>query len=328
MARVLVTGGTGFTGRHLVRDLIEDGQAVRVLTRSAERARQVLPADVELVEGDIAAPGVPARCVRGVHRVYHLAASFNEAGIPDERYRLTHVDGTRRLLEGALEEGVERFVHCSTVGVHSHVENPPADETVEYAPGDVYQRTKMEGERLALAFHRRHGLPVAVVRPTPIYGPGDVRLAKMFRGIQKGIFPILGSGEVHFHMVFVEDLVRGFRLAAEVPEAVGEVFIVGGEEHRSLNDLTELIARLLDVPPPRLHLPVAPFYWLGAAVETVCVPLGIEPPIYRRRVGFFVNNRIFSIEKARRVLGYEPRVGLEEGLSRTIRWYRREGLLA
>lgn len=322
-----VTGGTGLPGRHLVADLLEDGRRVRVLTRDREGAREVLPETAELVEGDVADPSAAGEVVEGADEVYHLAALFTEAGIPDERYREVNVGGTRNLLEAARETGADRFVHCSTVGVLSHVEDPPADETSPHDPGDVYQRTKLEGELAALAYHREHDLPVSVVRPTPIYGPGDLRLLKMFRLIQKGLFPILGSGEPCFHMVYATDLARGFRLAAERPEAVGEVFIVGGPDYYSLNELTAMIAEELDVEPPRLHLPYAPFHWLGAAVEKVCVPLGIQPPIFRRRVAFFRNNRAFSIEKARRVLGYEPEVDTREGLRRTIAWYRDEGLL-
>lgn len=327
MKLAAVTGGTGLPGRHLVADLLEDGRRVRVLSRDRERAREILPRDAEIVEGDVADPSTAPRLLDGVDEVFHLAALFTEAGVPDERYREVNVDGTRHLLDAAEAEGVGRFVHCSTVGVLSHVENPPADETSPHAPGDIYQQTKLEGELLALAFQRRHDLPLSVVRPAPIYGPGGMRLLKMFRLIQKGMFPILGDGKPCFHMVYVTDLVRGFRLAAERDEAVGEVFIIGGPDYYSLNELTAMIAEELEVDPPRLHLPYAPFYWLGAAVESVCIPLGIEPPIFRRRVAFFANNRAFSIGKARDRLGYEPEIDTREGLRRTIEWYRGEGLL-
>ena len=327
MEKVLVTGGTGFTGSHLVRDLVSDGYRVRVLARSAGRAREVLPAEVETIEGDITEAESVRRSVEGCDVVYHLAAAFREAGIPDSRYREVHVDATRMLLEAARAEGVRRFVHCSTIGVHGHIDNPPADETTRFAPGDIYQETKLEGEKLALEFQREHDFPVAVARPTAIYGPGDLRLLKLFRMIAKGRFLVLGSGEVCLHMVHVEDLVRGLRLLADRPEAIGEVFILAGDEYRPLNEIFELVAEAVDAPPPRLRLPVWPFYAAGAVMEKICVPLGIEPPIYRRRVAFFTKSRAFTSDKAKRMLGYQPQVDLRTGIRQTADWYRAQDYL-
>jgi dihydroflavonol-4-reductase len=320
--RVLVTGGTGFTGVHLARRLIAEGHAVRVLARSADKAHALLPREVEVIEGDITDHDVIARSIRGREVVYHLAAVFREAGIPAGRYREVHVDATARLLDAARAEGVRRFVHCSTIGVHGHVDRPPADEEYRFAPGDIYQETKAEGERLALEYGHRHGFPVTVVRPAAIYGPGDLRLRKLFRMIARRRFVMLGSGKVYLHMVHVDDLVDGIRLAADRPEAVGEPFILAGEEYRSLNDIVAIIARAVGVPVPRRRLPVAPFYLAGAVCEAVCVPLRIEPPIFRRRVAFFTKSRAFSIGKARTRLGYSPRVDLESGIRTTAEWYR------
>lgn len=322
---MLVTGGTGFTGSHLVASLAHDGIKVRVVTREAGRAR-FLPPEVEIVEGDITDPALADRAVQGCDTVYNLAAAFREPKITHSRYTEVHVEGTRHLLDASLRHGVRRFVHCSTVGVLSHIENPPADETWDYAPGDIYQSTKAEGERLALAY-AKDGAPVTVARPTSIYGPGDIRLLKLFKMIQKRRFLMLGDGEVFLHLVHVSDLVRGLRLLGNHPAAVGELFILGGEEYRTLNEIVAMIAQEIGVSRPRWHVPAKPFQVLGSICERVCIPLGISPPIYRRRVDFFTKSRGFSIEKARRMLGYHPQVDLRSGLRDTISWYRREGLL-
>lgn len=324
--RVLVTGATGFTGSHLTRALVEQGP-VRVLVRSTERARQVLPDAVEVVEGDITDRAVVARTIDGCRVVFHLAAAYREAGLPRRRYYEVHVTGTANLLDAACRAGVRRFVHVSTVGVHGHIADPPADETWPHRPGDVYQATKSEAERLALAFGAQHGLPVTVARPTAIYGPGDLRLLKLFRLIARRRFVMLGRGEVFYHMVYVTDLVAGLRLLAERPEAVGETFILGGPEYRTLNELVQLIAEAVGAPAPRRRFPVGPVRWAAALCEAVCQPLRIEPPLYRRRVDFFVKSRAFSIEKARRVLGYAPQVDLPTGIRRTAEWYRAHGYL-
>lgn len=325
--RVLVTGATGFTGSHLVRCLVRDGHLVRVVTRDANRAVERLPAEVDVLEGDLTSPDVATRAVRGREVVFHLAAAFREAGIPDSRYREVHVDGTRYLLQAASAEGVGRFVHCSTVGVHSHIAQPPADETWPHTPGDVYQATKSEGEKLALAHHVAERLPVAVARPVAIYGPGDLRLLKLFRAIARRRFVMIGSGEVYFHMVHVEDLVRGLQLLAQRDEAVGEVFIFGDTECWTLNEIAARIADICGVPQPKWHVPAWPFFVAGAVCEKVCIPLHLEPPIYRRRVAFFTKSRSFRIDKARRLLGFEPQVSLPHGLQETAAWYRAQGLM-
>jgi nucleoside-diphosphate-sugar epimerase len=324
---ILVTGGTGFTGSRLVGSLMRDHGRVRVLTRSAARAASVLPAGVEIIEGDIADRSVVDRATAGCEIVYNLAAAFREPGLRDRRYAEVHVEGTRHVLEASMKHGVRRIVHCSTVGVLSHIEHPPADETWDYAPGDIYQVTKAQGEQLALSYAREQGTPVTVARPTPIYGPGDTRLLKLFKLISQRRFVMLGDGETYFHMVHVDDLVRGLRLMADHPNAAGEVFILGGDEYRTLNEVAAVIARETGVPAPRWHLPAKPFQVLGRICERICVPLGISPPIYRRRVDFFTKSRAFSIRKAMDVLGYRPKIDLVTGIRETIAWYRGNGHL-
>jgi dihydroflavonol-4-reductase len=323
----LVTGATGFTGSHLVRSLFGDGKPVRVLVRRAARAQALLPSGVEVVTGELSDPEAVARAMKGSQVVYHLAAAYREARHSNRYYWQVNYEGTRLLLDAAKAQGVRRFVHCSTVGVLSHIERPPADEDHPHNPADIYQLTKSEAEKLALATHQPSGMSVAVARPTAIYGPGDTRLLKLFRAIATGRFIMLGSGEIYYHMVHVSDLVRGLRLLGEHPQAGGEVFTLGGETYHRLKDLVILIARLLEVPPPRRQLPAWPFQIAGSICERICVPFGIEPPIYRRRVDFFTKSRAFSIEKAKRVLGYAPAVDLESGLRSTIDWYRDHGML-
>jgi dihydroflavonol-4-reductase len=324
---VLVTGATGFTGSHLVRSLLRDKYRVRVLARASGRGKSALPADVEVITGDAGDSAAVARAVAGSDTIYHLAAAYREARHSDQYYWDVNVGFTSLLLDAARTHGVRRFVHCSTVGVMSHIANPPADEEHPYQPADIYQYTKCEAEKLARAVHRQHGLPVAVARPTAIYGPGDTRLLKMFRLIAEERFVMLGSADIYYHMVHIDDLVAGLRLLGEHPSAVGEVFILGGQRYYKLRTIVELIADAVGARPPRWRLPAWPFQVAGTLCEKICIPLGIEPPIYRRRVDFFTKSRAFTIEKARRLLGYAPQIDLESGIARTVEWYRAQGLL-
>ena len=320
---VLVTGAAGFTGLALARSLARRGQHVRGLVRNRKRASYLEQAGVEIIAGDVRDRATVQEALLGVDTVYHLAAVFRRAGVPDSEYRSVHVDATRQLVECSAAAGVRRFVHCSTVGVHGDVEaQAPAAEDAPFHPGDIYQVTKLEGERMALDTAGRVGLPLTVVRPGPIYGPGDRRLLKLIGGVARKRFVLLGDGSPHFQMVYVDDLTEGFRLAAETPAAVGRTYIVAGGEAPTLNELVDEIAAVAHVAPPRTRLPVWPFWVAGAICEGICVPLGIEPPIFRRRVAFFTKNRWFDTSRARDELGYAPKVRLRDGIRRTLDSYR------
>jgi nucleoside-diphosphate-sugar epimerase len=174
---------------------------------------------------------------------------------------------------------------------------------------------------------RSANIEVVIARPTGIYGPCDRRLLKLFRGVARRRFVVLGDGQIFYHLTYIDDLVEGFRLCGEVPAAAGRTYILAGAEVTTLDDLIAVIADEAHVPKPRLRLPVWPFWMAGAACEAVCAPLGIEPPIYRRRVDFFTKSRAFDISRARAELGYAPKVSLREGIRRTLEWYRKAGWL-
>jgi nucleoside-diphosphate-sugar epimerase len=265
--------------------------------------------------------------VESAEAVIHVAAVYRTAGHPDAYYREVNVGGTERLLEASARAGVARFVHTSTVGVHGHVQRPPADEDSPIAPDDVYQVTKAEAEALALGFHQKRGLPVTVVRPGAIYGPGETRLLKLFRAIARGLYAVVGSGRAYYHPVYVDDLVEGFLLALTRPEAVGEAFIIAGPRYVTQAELAALIARHTGGRVLPFRIPAAPIRLAGALCEAICVPLGIDPPLHRRRVEFWTKSRAFSIDKARRLLGYAPKVDLDLGIASTVAAYREAGWL-
>jgi dihydroflavonol-4-reductase len=211
--------------------------------------------------------------------------------------------------------------------VHGHVERPPATEDAPLAPGDQYQRTKLEAEEIARRFGERQTPEVVIARPVGIYGPEDSRFVKLFRGIARRRFPMLGSGLVFYHLTYVDDVVDGLLLCGETPRAAGRTYLIAGAQYTTLRDLVAAIARGLKVEPPRMHWPVWPVWLAGALCEAVCVPLRIEPPLYRRRVDFYRKSRAFDISRARRELGFSPSVDLETGIRRTIDGYRERGLL-
>ena len=324
---VLVTGATGFTGGHLARTLAARGDTVRALVRDPRRGADLTAAGVELAPGDLTDRAALDRAARGVEVIYHIAAIYRQAGLPDAAYRAVNAAAVRSVIEAAANAGARRVVHCSTVGVHGDIEHPPANETAPLRPGDIYQVTKVEGEAIARAAAEDTGIEVTIARPTGIYGPGDRRLLKLFRGVARRRFVVLGDGKIYYHLTYVDDLVEGFRLCAEVTAAAGRTYILAGAEVTTLEELIARVAEAAQVPPPRLHLPVWPFWTAGAICEAVCTPLGVEPPLYRRRVDFFTKSRAFDISRARTELGFAPKIGLNEGIRRTLAWYKQEGWL-
>jgi len=326
--RVLVTGATGFTGGHLARALAARGDEVSALVRTEGPAAAALArAGVTLVLGDLRDRQALAAATGGVDVVYHIAAMYRQAGLDDEVYRAVNATAVKDVIEAAALGGVRRVVHCSTVGVHGDVEHPPANEDAPLKPGDVYQVTKLEGEQLAREAGARLGVEVTIARPTGIYGPGDRRLLRLFRGVARRRWFTLGDGEIYYHLTFIDDLVDGFRLCGTHPAAANRTYILAGGEVTTLNALVALVADVAGAPAPTRHLPVWPFWTAGAVCEVICRPLGIEPPIFRRRVDFFTKSRAFDITRARTEIGFAPRVGLREGIRRTLDWYRTEGWL-
>jgi nucleoside-diphosphate-sugar epimerase len=320
--RALVTGGTGFTGSHLVRRLLDRGCEVRVLdTQPGLDDEDLRRRGARIVFGSVTDAALVDQLTKGVERVFHVAAVFRQINVPDALYRSVNAEGTRIVAEAALRHGVSAFVYCSTQGVHGDVEHPPGDENSPIAPADYYQQTKFEGEQHVQALVAR-GLTATILRPMAIYGPGDPeRFLMLFRAVARGSFLMFGDGETLYHPLYIDNLVDAFELAGE-RQGRGEVFLIGDERYVTLNELVHAVAASLSVPVRIRYLPFRPLWLAAAACEAVCRPLGVEPPLFRRRADWFRQNRAFRITRATRDLGYRPAVDLATGLARTAQWYR------
>jgi len=325
----LITGGTGFIGARLAQRCLQRGDTVTVLGREnteAEAANSKLLQDqgVEVVLGSMDETDKLKRLVAGKDQIFHLAAAQHEAHMPDEYFRSINVEGTKQLMEAALDSGVKSIVHGSTIGVYGILDGVINEES-PLNPDNIYGVTKLEGEKLALSYADR--IPVTAIRISETYGPGDRRLLKLFKGIKKGVFFNIGAGKNLHHIIYVEDLISGFFRAAESEKARGEVFVLVGEKPITTNEMVNTIAAAVGAQPPKIRIPMAPMWALAFLMEKTMKPLGLKPPLHRRRMDFFRKSFEFDQSKARNLLGYQPEYSFERGAKETATWYENEGLL-
>jgi nucleoside-diphosphate-sugar epimerase len=320
-SEVLVTGAAGFTGSVLVRKLIARGSGVRAFVRPPTDTQHIQQMGVRCLHGSILDPAAAAEAVAGVTHVFHLASLYRQSKVTYRDLHDVHVRSTMLLAEAAVrQDPMPRFVHVSTVGVHGHIETPPADETYPLNPRDDYQATKAEGEVWLREFARKEGLPITVVRPTAIYGPGDRRLFKIFWMVAKSIVPALGSGKQLYHLVHVDDLTDFLLYVADLPSAIGEVYICGGDEVMRFDDLVRVIGEQYGRKARIIRLPAGPVLALATACEKVLPWFGLNPPLFPRRVHFFLFDRSFATAKMLKT-GFRPRHENRDGLRETAQWY-------
>lgn len=325
-SRVLVTGATGFTGSVLMRKLVDLDLDIVAIARDQSNLKPFEGMPITWLRGDVFDPELIDQAITGVNYIFHMATPFREAKALDNVYHNVHVLSTQLLAKAALKQPTfKRFVHISTIGIHGHIDNPPADENYRAEPGDIYQETKLTGERWIKEFCEQEGLPVAVVRPAMIYGPGDKRLLKIYKWVAQGWIPSIGKGDNLTHFIHVEDLTDFFLLVATHPKAVGEVFICANNKAFTFKHMVHEIGDVYNVPIKFIEFPKAPVFAIGDILEFICRPLGIEPPIYRRRLAFYTKDRSFNTAKMRDLLGFSPNYPAEEGLRELATWYLDKG---
>jgi nucleoside-diphosphate-sugar epimerase len=322
---VLVTGGAGFLGSHLVELLLEAGESPRVLVRPGDDVTALTAADVDIHWGDLADPAALASATRGVDRVLHCAARTGPWGPADE-YERVNVRGLETLVRTALAAGARRLVHVSSITVHGNDVRGAADETAPLREEpNPYSRSKVAGERLLERMIREEAAPVTIVRPGWIYGPGDrasfARLAEM---VAIGRMVMVGDGSNRLPLIYVRDVARGILLAAEVEQALGRSYVLVNDEPVTQRDFLDAIAAELGVPAPKRHLPYRLALTAGATAEALgrLARRREPPPVMRYGLQLLGGENRFVITRAREELGFDPLVDLAEGVGRTVAWYR------
>ncbi|MFC1700110.1 NAD-dependent epimerase/dehydratase family protein [Patescibacteria group bacterium] len=336
MSVVLVTGGTGFIGSHLVERLLDQGRKVRVLALkrhidsiSVENEEILRSKGAEIVYGDLFDIKTLKRITKDVDTVFHLAGISRPMKILSKIYYDTNVSGTKNILETFKDTKLKRFVHVSTVSVLglSPDGHPLKEDEFQYE--DLkYAMSKREGEWIALNYHFKHRVPVVVIRPSLVYGPRCMVRLVMFKFVKQGLFPLFNNGKAKMEFTYVDNVVDAILLAEKKKNIIGEVFnITDGQSYR-IKKVLNTIAEELGVKKPSVNIP----YWLGKNLgyisEFLSKIFGIYPPFSRTAADWMSKDvNVYDCSKARRVLGYSPKVSLREGVKRSIEWYKDKGVL-
>lgn len=332
--KVLVTGAAGFVGNHLVEMLGERGDKVRALVRPGENTDCLRTlSDVEVISADLTDPPSLKRAVQGVQRIYHIAAKTGPWG-PEKAYQATNVQGLADLIFAAMEAGVRRIVHTSSITIYGHhLRGIVTEDHPYHAENNPYSRTKIAGEKLIFRLVKEHRAPVVIVRPAWIYGPRDrASFARFVNLVASGKGWLLGYGNNIVPVVHVRDVAQGLIKAGDASdEAVGRAYNIADDRRVTQAEYLNTIADALKVPRISRKLPFSAIYFAGWSAEALWhAGAGLSPalrfkqtppPLMTYGVTLLGGDQRFSIDRARRELGYAPQIDVKRGVAEGVQWY-------
>jgi nucleoside-diphosphate-sugar epimerase len=322
----LVTGATGFIGGHVVRAAIERGHRVTTIARPASDAKELESAGVTIIRGDLLDKASVDKSLDGTEIIVHCAGKVGDRGALEE-YRPINVDALQSLLQACKDRPISRFIHMSSLGVYEARHHYGTDEREPLPDShmDAYTTTKVEADRLVFAAHQSQSLPAVVLRPGFVYGPHDRSvLPRLLKRLRENRFNYLGGDQRILNCIYIGNLVDAVFLAAERPQAVGQAYNLTDAERITKERFINAIADALQFERPRQKLP----RWLAALGSRILhrqikkAGMTGKPWITPAQYKFLQLNLDFSIEKAKRELGYHPRFSFDEGMRETMAWYR------
>jgi nucleoside-diphosphate-sugar epimerase len=320
--KVFVTGAGGFIGSHFVEHALAQGHEVTGIYRTDSPPRREMlarlrAAGADLRLGDVTDAASVRSALVDADAVCHFAAAFTESGEDASFFERVNVLGTANVASIAAERGVRRFVHCSTAGIYGRTVEGAIDERSPTRPWNEYERSKLASEQVLRDIAQRDGMEYVILRPAVVYGPRDARLRKMFRLALRGSFPLFGRGKGRRHFVYVTDVAEAFLLACKEPKAANTEMIVAGREAVPLREALRTLADVCGRSRTGPSLPMKPMQALVALVEDMSRLVGMRPPLSRRNMDFYLNDAAFDCSRARQILGWQPKVDLREGFTRT-----------
>ena len=335
--KTLVTGGTGFIGSHLTEKLLSQKRRVKVLAMREpleeiedDNLEIIKKKGAEIIYGDLRDESSLREAVSDVGTIFHLGAISRPMKISKHVYYDTNTQGTKNLLDACLEKDIKKFIHASTVSVLGVSPNgkPLKEDDFQEPTGD-YALSKLKGEQIALQYYKKHNIPLVVIRPPLTYGPRCLVRLIIFKFVQKRLFPLFKRGKARMEFCYVDNVVDALLLAELKSDVLGKVFNISDERAYSIKEVVETIAEVEGVKPPLIsNMPV----WLGKlaglTAEILVNMVGIYPPFSRTAAEWMSQDQnVYDISKAKKILGYSPRIDLKEGIRRTVQWYKEKRLL-
>ena len=325
--KILVTGGTGFIWSHLVKRLISKGHHIFCLIRDCRKGEILRNLGATLITGDITDSNLIEQIPEGIEQIHHLAGVLGKWNIPNQVYQDVHIRGTENMLKLCMRFRIKRFVHCSSAGVLGPTGEAFFDESFPYRPTSIYERTKAEAEKLVLTYAGDAKIDTTIIRPAVVYGPRDSHMLGLFKAVQGGFFPLIGSGKALLQPAYIEDVIHGFESCINNEKTINQIYILAGERPVTVKEFVGMIAKIIKAKSFQINIPscrIAKF--IASLFEVGGKIFPINPPFTRAVVKFFTENKSYKIDKAVQELDYKP-INLEEGLRRTIEWYQENSYL-
>jgi nucleoside-diphosphate-sugar epimerase len=325
----LITGATGFMGPHLIRKLLSKGHVCRCLVRPGSEKKISYIAGVEIVTGDIEHPETLIGIAKNIDCLIHMATlgHMSNFAVSEAQFDAVNVGGTVNIMKAALDAGVKKIVHCSTVAAMGICPDIPATEESACYPHHPYGRSKLLAEKEVLRMVKENGLPSVIIRFSMVYGPGDRRdMLKLARMAKKGLFPKVGNRPKLTSLIHVEDAVDGLLLAAEkgIP---GEIYLITNRQSEPFDAIRKIILDTLGSRKPTLYVPEWAALAAASVIEKTFSIIGKTPPVSRKNIESTLADRVFSIEKAEKELGFNPKIDPCAGIKETVVWYSEKGWL-
>lgn len=327
--QILVTGATGFIGSKLVEELLNRNYKVRTLSRKPLETYKIKWSKVVMsIRGDLKNRESINKAVQGTDVVIHLAAQLGSWQAKEKDYYETNVEGTKILVEESEKAGIQHFIYISTAGVFGRLKQVPADEFHPCNPRYLYEKTKYLAEQYILN-EIREGFPATILRPSHVYGPGDLNTLPLLLLLKKfHFFPLIGGGRSFFQPVFIDDLVKGIICCLEHREVVrGKTYILAGKQAITFKDYIDLVVKLLGIKVLTFPCPYIVARIVALINEFLAKLINVEPILTRFRVDFFGNHQCYNIKRAEHDFKYTSKISIDHGMKQAIDWYRQFRLI-
>ncbi len=323
----LITGATGFVGPHLIRKLIARGHTCKCLVRHGSENKIPESDGVEIIFGDITKPETLVGIAEDADCLLHLATlgHMNNLSVTENMFNKINVQGTINIMNEALSADVKRIVHCSSVAAMGICDEIPSTEKTKCSPHHPYGRSKLQAETEILKMVKKNNLPAVIIRFSMVYGPGDARdILKLTRMAKKGLFPKVGNRPKLTPLIHVQDAIDGLLLACE-KGTPGEIYLITNRESEPFDTIREIIQEALGLKKRAIYVPEWAALTMALIIEKSFLLFGKTPPVARKNIESTLADRVFSIEKAQKELGFTPKIDPAQGLRDTVLWYKEKG---